>query len=73
MVTDPSVNVGAGHVRVALDEAALDAWLRAHVAGYAGPLTVEQFKGGQSNPTYRLTDGPGAALCDAAQAAGQAF
>ena len=36
------------------DEAALDAWMRGHVAGYAGPLTVQQFRGGQSNPTYRL-------------------
>ncbi|WP_292076181.1 phosphotransferase, partial [Brevundimonas sp. UBA7838] len=35
-------------------EAALDAWMRAHVSGYAGPLTVRQFKGGQSNPTYEL-------------------
>jgi len=26
--------------------------------GYAGPLIVQQFKGGQSNPTYRL-DTPG--------------
>ncbi|MCB2080168.1 MAG: phosphotransferase family protein, partial [Novosphingobium sp.] len=25
-----------------------------HVEGFAGPLTVEQFKGGQSNPTYKL-------------------
>ena len=25
-----------------------------NVAGYAGPVTVEQFTGGQSNPTYRL-------------------
>ena len=38
----------------ALDTAALDAWLAAHVAGYAGPLSIEQFKGGQSNPTYKL-------------------
>lgn len=59
MVTDSSANIGAGEVRVALDEAALGAWLGANVAGYAGPLTVEQFKGGQSNPTYRLTT-PGA-------------
>ncbi len=36
------------------DEAALASWLRAHVEGYEGPLTVLQFKGGQSNPTYRL-------------------
>ncbi len=59
MVTDSSANIGAGAVRVALDEGALHAWLRANVAGYSGPLTVEQFKGGQSNPTYRLTT-PGA-------------
>jgi aminoglycoside phosphotransferase (APT) family kinase protein len=42
------------------DEAALDAWLRGNVEGYAGPLTVSQFRGGQSNPTYRL-DTPGKA------------
>ncbi|MET0372368.1 MAG: phosphotransferase [Sphingobium sp.] len=36
------------------DEAALEAWMQANVAGFAGPLTVEQFKGGQSNPTYKL-------------------
>jgi aminoglycoside phosphotransferase (APT) family kinase protein len=38
-----------------LDEAALGAWLAAHVEGYAGPLTLRQFRGGQSNPTYELT------------------
>jgi len=32
----------------------VERWLRDHVPGYAGPLTVEQFKGGQSNPTYKL-------------------
>jgi aminoglycoside phosphotransferase (APT) family kinase protein len=36
------------------DEARLDAWLKANVDGYAGPLEVRQFKGGQSNPTYQL-------------------
>jgi len=43
----------------ALDTAALEAWLGAHVDGFAGPLTIAQFKGGQSNPTYLLTT-PGA-------------
>src|ERR1043165_129146 len=42
-----------------LDTAALEAWLSAHVDGFAGPLTIEQFKGGQSNPTYLLKT-PGA-------------
>jgi aminoglycoside phosphotransferase (APT) family kinase protein len=36
------------------DEAALHAWMTANVEGYAGPLEVRQFKGGQSNPTYQL-------------------
>lgn len=55
MATDAAANQGAAEVRVAVDEAALAAWLAANVAGYAGPLTVEQFNGGQSNPTYRLS------------------
>ena len=46
--------------RHALDEAALDQWLKAHVEGYAGPLTLRQFKGGQSNPTYELLTPTGA-------------
>jgi aminoglycoside phosphotransferase (APT) family kinase protein len=37
-----------------LDAARLQAYLAAHIAGFAGPLTVRQFKGGQSNPTYLL-------------------
>jgi len=31
--------------------------LRDHVEGYAGALEIEQFKGGQSNPTFRLAAG----------------
>ncbi|WP_298433027.1 phosphotransferase [Ottowia sp.] len=38
----------------AFDTAALERWLTAQVEGFAGPLTVEMFKGGQSNPTYKL-------------------
>lgn len=37
------------------DEACMAEWLAAHVENYAGPLTVRQFKGGQSNPTFLLT------------------
>ena len=39
------------------DVAALERYLDANVEGFAGPLEVEQFKGGQSNPTYKLTAG----------------
>lgn len=40
---------------LAFDEAALAAWMEDQITGFAGPLTVSQFKGGQSNPTYKLT------------------
>ena len=36
------------------DVAALARFLEAQVPGFRGPLEVEQFKGGQSNPTFRL-------------------
>ena len=37
------------------DVVRLQAYLAARVDGFSGPLGVEQFKGGQSNPTYLLT------------------
>ncbi|HEX4179726.1 MAG TPA: phosphotransferase [Caulobacteraceae bacterium] len=36
------------------DQSRLEAWMKANVEGYQGPLEVRQFKGGQSNPTYQL-------------------
>ncbi|HEU5296217.1 MAG TPA: phosphotransferase [Burkholderiaceae bacterium] len=41
----------------AFDEAGLARYLQAHVDGFGGDLQVEQFKGGQSNPTFLLTAG----------------
>ncbi len=37
-----------------LDEAKLALWMEANVAGYKGPLHLTKFKGGQSNPTYKI-------------------
>ncbi|WP_109807506.1 phosphotransferase [Sphingosinithalassobacter portus] len=37
------------------DVAALERWMGANVPGFRGPLSVEQFAGGQSNPTFKLT------------------
>lgn len=53
---DQAENEGTTTVRegFAFDEAGLARWMGEHVPGFAGPLTVEQFKGGQSNPTYKL-------------------
>ncbi|HEX4987076.1 MAG TPA: phosphotransferase [Burkholderiales bacterium] len=39
------------------DVASLERYLRAHVAGFSGTLDVEQFRGGQSNPTFMLSAG----------------
>lgn len=38
----------------------LAAYLEANVAGFRGPLTATKFKGGQSNPTYRIDAASGA-------------
>jgi aminoglycoside phosphotransferase (APT) family kinase protein len=43
--------VAASH---AFDVAALERHLNERLHGFEGPLAVEQFKGGQSNPTYKL-------------------
>jgi aminoglycoside phosphotransferase (APT) family kinase protein len=40
--------------RHAFDTAALTRWLAANLEGFDGPLSIEMFKGGQSNPTYKL-------------------
>ena len=49
-------NSGTAEVRNAhrFDTAELQQWLAREVPGFEGPLRVEQFKGGQSNPTYKL-------------------
>ncbi len=38
----------------AFDIGALTVWLGKNLNGFSGPLSVEMFKGGQSNPTYKL-------------------
>ena len=52
-------NVELTSVRSAhrFDEEALARYLSSHVDGFSGPLKVEQFEGGQSNPTFRLEAG----------------
>jgi aminoglycoside phosphotransferase (APT) family kinase protein len=54
----------AGTMEVAAEQrfdlAALERYLAAHVPGFVAPLTVRQFRGGQSNPTFLLCAGNGA-------------
>ena len=40
-----------------IDAGRLEAYLSERIAGFRGPVAIEQFRGGQSNPTYRLTAG----------------
>jgi aminoglycoside phosphotransferase (APT) family kinase protein len=55
-MSTPEANTGTKPVaeQHAFDVARLEQYLSAYLPGFAGPLTVEQFKGGQSNPTYKL-------------------
>jgi aminoglycoside phosphotransferase (APT) family kinase protein len=41
----------------AFDTGRLEMWMAEHIAGFAGPIAVDQFAGGQSNPTY-LVESP---------------
>ncbi len=54
--TSENENIGTTQVpeRLRVDVEALSGWLAANVSGFAGPLSVELFRGGQSNPTYKL-------------------
>jgi len=54
---DQFVGVKSVEERHRIDAARLEAWMRANVEGFKPPLEIEQFRGGQSNPTYRLTAG----------------
>jgi aminoglycoside phosphotransferase (APT) family kinase protein len=51
-----AVNTGTSQVRegYGVDVERLTGWMRSHVPEFEGPLVISQFKGGQSNPTYRL-------------------
>ena len=58
-MTDPASDAFSGSKpvdeRLRFDEAALEGWLTATIPDFAGPMSVRQFKGGQSNPTYLIT------------------
>jgi aminoglycoside phosphotransferase (APT) family kinase protein len=43
----------------ALDTSSLNSYLGKHLKGYREPLRIEKFRGGQSNPTYKLSAGSG--------------
>jgi aminoglycoside phosphotransferase (APT) family kinase protein len=55
-MSTPEANTGTKPVaeQHAFDIGALERYLVGRLPGFSGPLHVEQFKGGQSNPTYQL-------------------
>jgi aminoglycoside phosphotransferase (APT) family kinase protein len=56
METRTELFSGTEEVRPGLefDVAGLERYMTNHVEGFVGPISVQQFKGGQSNPTYRI-------------------
>lgn len=60
-MSEPAINADEAFVGTVepegadrLDEAKLTEWMQANVAGFKGPLHLTKFKGGQSNPTYKI-------------------
>ncbi len=54
-MSDPFSGVKPVEERHRFDPARLEAFLRGRIEEFAGPIEVAQFKGGQSNPTYRIS------------------
>jgi aminoglycoside phosphotransferase (APT) family kinase protein len=48
--------------KLAFEITGLEHFLQNHVSGLKAPLQIEQFRGGQSNPTYRITAADGRRL-----------
>jgi aminoglycoside phosphotransferase (APT) family kinase protein len=51
-VSDPAAGLRPPPAQHAFDPAPLAAWMQAHIEGFRGPIDVQQFAGGQSNPTF---------------------
>ncbi len=43
-----------GEVATDLDPVPLQRWLERNIEGFEGPVSIDKFAGGQSNPTYRI-------------------
>ncbi|HLX80973.1 MAG TPA: phosphotransferase [Burkholderiales bacterium] len=56
-MSDLFIGVKPVEERHRIDAGRLEDFLKNRIDGFRGPLQVEQFKGGQSNPTYRVTAG----------------
>jgi aminoglycoside phosphotransferase (APT) family kinase protein len=51
-VNTPAAGLRETPAQHRFDTARLIAWMQIHIAGFSGPIQVQQFAGGQSNPTF---------------------
>jgi aminoglycoside phosphotransferase (APT) family kinase protein len=51
-MNSPAAGLRSPPEQHAFDIARLAAWMQTHIGGFAGPIEVQQFAGGQSNPTF---------------------
>jgi aminoglycoside phosphotransferase (APT) family kinase protein len=60
-VSRTELNTGTTAVRPGLeiDTVRLQAWMSRNVGGFEPPFTLQQFKGGQSSPTYKIAAASG--------------
>jgi aminoglycoside phosphotransferase (APT) family kinase protein len=56
-MSDLFIGVKPVEERHRIDAGRLEDFLKKHLENFRGPLVIEQFKGGQSNPTYRIGAG----------------
>ena len=54
MHSDDFTGTATVNEKYLFNAASLESYMRVHVEGFTGKLEVEQFKGGQSNPTFLL-------------------
>ena len=52
MSTDGTIDVREAH---RFDEAVLETYLKKNLPGFEGPVSIRQFSGGQSNPTFKIS------------------
>ena len=57
MAAGTTPNIGS------FDTDRLGSWLAENVPDYDGPLEIQKFQGGQSNPTYRASRQSPAPMC----------
>jgi aminoglycoside phosphotransferase (APT) family kinase protein len=59
MMSTPEPELRQTPAQLGFDTARLSAWMVAHITGFSGPIEVQQFAGGQSNPTFLVQSASG--------------